>query len=394
MSSPAVPASDFDIRMMRRAIALAMRGRGHVEPNPIVGCVIVKEGRVIGEGFHEQFGGPHAEPNALASCTESPEGAAAYVTLEPCCHADKKTPPCTPRLIEAKLARVVVGSVDPNPDVNGKGLDQLRAAGITVTPGVLEESCKQLLAPFIGRVVYDRPYVTLKWAETADGKVAGPGGERLQISNARASRVVHELRAASDAILVGINTVINDDPLLLPRDVPTTRRIIRAVLDARLRIPMSSKLVRTARQSRVFVHFDRHLMDAEREKVRTLREVGVEPFISGSTHAGLRLDEVVNNLAAFDVTHVLVEPGPTLAGTFLDTGDLVDRIWLIRSPNRAADVASVAGVGVPANYLRTGEADLDGDRLIEFLNPASPLFFSAEPSADFVKLQEKHFPAA
>src|SRR5687768_2554687 len=242
---------ELDVKMMRRAIRLAMNGRGRVEPNPMVGCVIVRDGRVIGEGFHEQFGGPHAEPAALAACTESPEGATAYVTLEPCCHTNKKTPPCTPALIAAKIARVVVGSVDPNPDVNGQGLDQLRAAGITVTQGVLEESAKQLLAPFIGRVVYDRPYVTLKWAETADGKVAGPGGERLQISNERCARVVHKLRAASDAVLVGINTVINDDPMLTPRDVPTTRRIIRAVLDARLRIPMSCKLVRTARQSRV-----------------------------------------------------------------------------------------------------------------------------------------------
>jgi diaminohydroxyphosphoribosylaminopyrimidine deaminase/5-amino-6-(5-phosphoribosylamino)uracil reductase len=382
------PSSDLDATMMRRAIALAQRGRGRVEPNPMVGCVLVKDGRVIGEGLHEEFGGPHAEPNALASCSaESPEGATAYVTLEPCCHTNKKTPPCTPSLIEAKLARVVVGSVDPNPDVNGKGLDQLRAAGIAVTAGVLEDPCKQLLAPFIGRVVYDRPYVTLKWAETSDGKIAGPAGERLQISNERPSRAVHELRAACDAILVGINTVINDDPLLTPRDVPAaSRRIIRAVLDARLRIPMSSKLVRTARDTRVFVHFDRYLMDGAREKIRMLREAGVETFISNCTHAGLRLDEVLNNLAGFDVTNVLVEPGPTLTASFFETGDLVDRVWLIRSPRAATDVASVAGVGVPGNYVRTGEVDLDGDRLIEFLNPASPLFFSAEPSADFTRL--------
>jgi diaminohydroxyphosphoribosylaminopyrimidine deaminase / 5-amino-6-(5-phosphoribosylamino)uracil reductase len=182
--------SEFDVKMMRRAIALAMRGRGRVEPNPMVGCVIVRDGRVIGEGFHEQFGGPHAEVNALAACTESTEGATAYVTLEPCCHTNKKTPPCTPRVIEAKLGRVVVGSVDPNPDVNGRGLDQLRAAGIQVTQGVLDESAKQLLAPFIARVVYDRPYVTLKWAETADGKVAGAAGQRLNISNERSWRAM------------------------------------------------------------------------------------------------------------------------------------------------------------------------------------------------------------
>ena len=382
---------EFDEEMLRRAIRLAMNGRGHVEPNPMVGCVLVKDGRVIGEGFHAQFGGPHAEPTALAACTESPQGATAYVTLEPCCHTNKKTPPCTPALVEAKLARVVVGSVDPNPDVNGKGLEQLRAAGIAVTQGVLEESAKQLLAPFIGRVVYDRPYVTLKWAETSDGKVAGPRGERLQISNERSMRAVHALRAASDAVLVGINTVLNDDPMLTARDaagakLPEARRLIRAVLDARLRIPMSSRLVRTARQSRVFVHFDRFLVDAEREKVKALRDAGVESFIAGSTHAGLRLDEVLNNLAGFDVTHVLVEPGPTLARSFFDSGNLADRVWLIVSPTRAADVASIAGVGVPAHYVKTGEFDLDGDRLIEFLNPASPLFFNAELSADFVRL--------
>ena len=168
MSPAAGP--ELDVKMMARAIQLAQRGRGRVEPNPMVGCVIVnRDGRVIGEGFHEEFGGPHAEPAALASCTESPAGATAYVTLEPCCHTNKKTPPCVPALIEARLARVVAGSVDPNPDVNGQGLDQLRAAAIQVTQGVLEESAKQLLAPFIARVVYDRPYVTLKWAETADG---------------------------------------------------------------------------------------------------------------------------------------------------------------------------------------------------------------------------------
>src|SRR5256714_14414733 len=142
----------IDESLMRRAIRLAMRGRGSVEPNPMVGCVIVKDGRVIGEGWHEQFGGPHAEPNTLASCSESPEGATAYVTLEPCCHTNKKTPPCVPKLIEAKIARVVVGCLDPNSDVNGKGVERLRTAGIEVNGPMLEEECKQLIAPVLARV--------------------------------------------------------------------------------------------------------------------------------------------------------------------------------------------------------------------------------------------------
>src|SRR3982751_1227851 len=173
---------EIDEQFMRRAIRLAMNGRGRVEPNPMVGCVIVKNDRVIGEGYHQQFGGPHAEPNALASCTESPQGATAAVTLEPCCHTNKKTPPCTPRLIAAKIARVVIGCLDPNPDVNGNGLAMLRQAGIEVAGPVLESEAKQLIAPFLARVRHGRPYVTLKWAETADGKVAGPLGRRLRIT--------------------------------------------------------------------------------------------------------------------------------------------------------------------------------------------------------------------
>src|SRR5262245_48989455 len=156
----------LDQQMMRRAIRLAMNARGQAEPNPTVGVVIARGDRVIGEGATSGFGGPHAEPTALAACTEPPAGATAYTTLEPCCHTNKKTPPCVPALIEAKIARVVIGCVDPNPDVNGKGIEQLRAAGIAVESNVLEDPAKQLIAPFIARTVYDRPYVTLKWAET------------------------------------------------------------------------------------------------------------------------------------------------------------------------------------------------------------------------------------
>src|SRR3954454_539100 len=146
-----------DESYLRRAIRLAMNGRGSVEPNPMVGCVIVKDDRVIGEGFHAEFGGPHAEPVALANCSESPAGATAFVTLEPCCHTNKKTPPCVPKLIEAKVGRVVIGYMDPNPEVNGRGAAQLRDVGIEVTAPVLEDACRQLVAPFIARTVYRRP---------------------------------------------------------------------------------------------------------------------------------------------------------------------------------------------------------------------------------------------
>jgi diaminohydroxyphosphoribosylaminopyrimidine deaminase/5-amino-6-(5-phosphoribosylamino)uracil reductase len=178
---------DCDFQHLRRAIRLAMNGRGAVEPNPMVGCVIVKDGQVIGEAYHAHFGGPHAEPLALA-CAKSPEGATAYVTLEPCCHTNKKTPPCVPKLIEAKLARVVIGTLDPNPEVNGKGVAMLRAAGIQVDGPALEDEARQLNAAFIKGTLHQRPYVTVKWAQSADGKVAGPGGQRVWISNRAAFR--------------------------------------------------------------------------------------------------------------------------------------------------------------------------------------------------------------
>jgi diaminohydroxyphosphoribosylaminopyrimidine deaminase/5-amino-6-(5-phosphoribosylamino)uracil reductase len=377
-------STEFDDEMMRRAIRLAMNGRGKVEPNPMVGCVIVRDDRVIGEGIHERFGQPHAEPTALASLTESSAGATAYVTLEPCCHLNKKTPPCVPALIDAKIGRVVIGCVDPNPDVNGKGIEQLRAAGLQADCNVLEDAAKQLLAPFIARVVYDRPYVTLKWAESADGKVAGANGERIQISNATSLRVVHELRGRSDAILVGINTVLNDDPLLIARDVPDARAIIRIVLDSRLRLPMESRLVRTAQQYRVIVEFDRRLAEAERDKLRALQQAGVQPFHVERRFDGLNLEQVFAPLAHFGVTHVLVEPGPTLARGMLNDPAIVDRVWIIHSSKRIDEPTAPAGVGIPPEYVKTGEIDIDGDRLVEYLNPRSPAYFAPEPSADFV----------
>src|SRR5580658_5951884 len=201
---------EHDQTWMRRAIALAMRGRGAVEPNPMVGCVIVKEGKVLGEGFHEEYGGAHAEPNALAGCLVEAAGATAYVTLEPCCHLEKKTPPCVPLLIRARLKRVAVGCLDPNPMVAGQGMDQLREAGIFAQSEVLSAPCRQLNAAFFKRMEHRRPYVTLKWAQTADRKVAGAGGKRIQISNTESTKAIHGMRARSDAILIGIGTALAD----------------------------------------------------------------------------------------------------------------------------------------------------------------------------------------
>jgi diaminohydroxyphosphoribosylaminopyrimidine deaminase/5-amino-6-(5-phosphoribosylamino)uracil reductase len=384
--------SDIDQQFMRRAIRLAMNGRGRVEPNPMVGCVIVSaDGRVIGQGYHKVFGGPHAEPEALANCTESPRGATAYVTLEPCCHTNKKTPPCAPRVIEAGLARVVVGCLDPNPEVDGKGVALMRAAGIRVDGSVLEAEAKQLIAPFIGAPVrWDsknrRPYVTLKWAQTADGKVAGPGGRPIRITGARATQVVHGLRSRCDAIVVGVNTVLMDDPLLTVRGVSVHRPLLRVVLDRTLRTPVDSQLVRTADEVTTAIICGSQAERTIPRRDAPLSEAGV--LVTSSEDPCLRSMLGALHLVKLEghppITHVLVEPGPTLARSFFAEIDLVDRLWVFRSPKMVNDPTAPAAAEIPAYFVESGRVEFDGDVLTEYLNPRSPAFFANAPSADLV----------
>lgn len=368
----------FDHSAMRRAIELAMRGRGRVEPNPMVGCIITRDETILAEGWHHAFGEPHAEADALARCAASgisTSDATAYVTLEPCCHIHKKTPPCVPRLIEANIARVVVGTTDPNPEVAGRGLEQLRRAGIVVDHSYLEASCRQLIAPFIARMVHHRPYVTLKWARTADGQVAGPGGRRLQISNAASMRQVHGLRARSDAILIGIHTALNDDPLLTARHVPEARRLIRVVLDTHLRLNPHSQLAATAKIVPTWVYCSPESAHSERAEGLSQAGVVLKP-IEDLHHNLIR---VLHDLGEADVTHLLVEPGPTLAESFLRQ-NLADRAWVFHSPNISREPSPFLAPTMP--WPMTTEVNLDGDRLREHLNPQSHVYFHMEPSAD------------
>src|SRR6266850_6200593 len=364
----------LDETFMRRALDLAARGRGSVEPNPMVGCVIVRDGRVIGDGYHQKYGEPHAEREALAAARESPRGATVYVNLEPCCHTNKKTPPCVPALIEAGVAKVVVGCVDPNPQVSGKGIEALRAAGIDVNVGLLEAESKQLNAAYFARVVAARPYVTLKWAQSADGKVAGAGGHRMQISNELSMSVVHELRARSDAILVGIGTVLADDPLLSARG-RGLRPLLRAVLDSSLRIPLQSRLVKTIFASTVvYCTLDASTSD----KAHALEERGIHVIGIPVGRMGKPAPKfVLNDLAARGVTHLVVDAGPTLGQSLIDQG-LADRIWIIHSP---IVIGAPDAPSAPiAPYPEVASLDLRGDRLVEMLNPHSDVFFSSMPS--------------
>jgi diaminohydroxyphosphoribosylaminopyrimidine deaminase/5-amino-6-(5-phosphoribosylamino)uracil reductase len=379
-----------DEQYLRRAIRLAMNGRGRVEPNPMVGCVIVKNDRVIGEGYHQQFGGPHAEPNALANCAESPQGATAYVTLEPCCHTNKKTPPCAPRLIEAKVARVVVGCLDPNPDVNGNGISTLRAAGIQVDGPMLENEAKQLIAPFLARVRQKRPYVTLKWAQSRNGKVAGPMGQRVKITSDTSDRIVHQLRARCDAIAVGTNTVLSDDPLLTARtENATDRKLLRVVLSNTLKLPMDSQLIRTALEHPVVVYCSESSARDRAAVVADLRARQVEAVALPDHESHFSFADVLRDLHARNVTHLLVEPGPTLTRYFLSRGQ-ADRVWIFRSSKTIEDDKALAISAAPmVDYPATGEIPIaGGDVLTEYLNPSSSVFYAATPSADFVLTQE------
>lgn len=316
-----------DEAFMRRALRLARRGQGAVEPNPMVGCVIVKRRRVIGEGWHRRFGGPHAEIEALRRCVESPRGATVYVTLEPCCFTGK-TPPCTDALIAAGVGRVVAAMADPNPLVAGRGFRQLRTADIAVEDGVLRDDAVHLNAPFVMVMTKKRPWVILKWAQSLDGKIATRTGDSKWISDAAARAHAHATRGRVDGILVGVNTVLRDDPRLTCRDGPLRRVAARLVLDSTLRTPLRAALVRTARTTPTWIFHDRGLRS---RRMRPLADAGCRLVPVARTPGGLSLSGVLRALHAAGMSNVLVEGGGTLLGRFFDAG-LADEAHVYIAP--------------------------------------------------------------
>ncbi len=318
----------FDHRMMARAIALARRGEGRVEPNPMVGCVIVRNGRVIGEGYHRRFGGPHGEIEALQACRRSPRGATVYLSLEPCCHHGK-TPPCTDALIEARVAGVVVAMRDPNRVLRSGGIQRLRAAGIAVETGVLKREAAELLAPYLTRIRLARPFVIAKWAQSVNGKLATHTGHSQWISCDASRRRVHRLRARVDAILVGSGTILADDPLLTARGVSIRRQALRVVLDGRLRIPEKCQLAVTARAVPTLVMTT--AVRAQSRKAEHLRRKGVEVIACRAPNGRLAPNDWLRKLAQRDVTNLLVEGGPTILTALLDAR-LVDEAFIFTAP--------------------------------------------------------------
>ena len=315
-------ARPFDELTMRRAIELARRGQGRVEPNPAVGAIVVdSSGTVLGEGWHQEYGGPHAEVHALDQAGTAALGATLYVTLEPCCHIGK-TPPCSRAVIAAGIRRVVVAMRDPNPRVDGGGIDELRKAGLAVEVGVLEDEAKRLVAPFVNLITKHRPWFHAKWAMTLDGKIATRTGDSQWISNEASRSVVHQLRGRMDGILVGIGTALADNPALTAR--PHGPRIAtRIVVDSAARLPVESQLVQTVSDAPVLVFTT---AAASSDRCTRLRDAGVEVFmIEADTHGRPDLNAISLELGRRRLTNVLVEGGGQMLGAFFDNR-LIDEV--------------------------------------------------------------------
>lgn len=320
-----------DAAWMKAALALARRGLGQVWPNPAVGCVLVRDGQLVGRGWTQKGGRPHAETEALWRAGDAARGATAYVTLEPCSHHGK-TPPCADALVAAGIARVVVACRDPDERVNGQGISRLRAANIPVSEGVCAAEAEELNEGFIHRVRRGIPLVTLKTAATADGRIATASGQSQWITGDAARADVHRLRAEYDAVLVGSATVVADDPLLTCR-LPGLegRSPIRIVLDAQLRTPLTSKLVQTARDVPVWLFTAK---PADEPAAHALRAAGIEVHTVELDREGFGVNfrQSFAVLAERGITRVLVEAGGLLAGSLLVDG-LVDRLELYRAPS-------------------------------------------------------------
>jgi len=322
-------ATDHDVGHLERALELALRARGQTSPNPLVGALVVKAGRVIGEGFHARAGEPHAERVALAACSEDPAGATLYVSLEPCAH-EGRTPPCTDAIVAAAIARVVVGSDDPTPKALGRGLGILRDEGIEVEQlgGESAHAARLINQPFRKHARTGRPLVVLKTAMTLDGKVATRTGDSRWISGEESRARVHRWRSDLDAVAVGIHTATADDPLLTARFEGVDRQPARVVFDSEASLPLDSRLVATADEVPVVLVCSRA---AKRAAAEALRAAGVEVIVATGANEPARLLAALDALGERGIQSLLLEGGPHLAGSFFDAGE-VDEVRIFIAP--------------------------------------------------------------
>ena len=327
---------------MKLALGLARRGHGWTSPNPMVGAVLVKDNLIIGRGYHRRFGDNHAEVNALQNASADQAGATLYVTLEPCCHHGK-TPPCVDAIISSKIERVIIGTLDPNPEVNGKSVKILNENGIETRVGVLEEECRELNEAHFKYMTTGLPLVTLKFAQTLDGRIATASGDSRWISSEDFQKLAHRLRAVNDAVLVGINTVLADDPQLTVRLV-RGRNPTRVILDSRLRTPPKSKIVRTCDVAPVIIATTEQ---ADTQKASQLRGLGVEVLeVQTSVSGGIDLKHLLQALGKRNISSLLVEGGAKVITSFLHQ-KLADRVVVALAPK-------ILGKGIDA----VGELDI------------------------------------
>jgi diaminohydroxyphosphoribosylaminopyrimidine deaminase / 5-amino-6-(5-phosphoribosylamino)uracil reductase len=362
-------ATEHDARHLRRTLELAARARGHTSPNPLVGAVVAKGERTIGEGFHTAPGSAHAEREALAACAEDPAGATLYVSVEPCCHTGR-TPPCTDAIVEAGIARVVIGSDDPTPKAAGRGLGILRDEGVAVEvlDGEVGEAARLLNQPFRKHARTGGPLVVFKSAMTLDGKVATRTGDSRWISGEASRARVHRWRAESDAVAVGIGTALSDDPELTARIEAVPRQPRRVVFDSEARLPPDSKLARSAGEAPVVLVCSRA---ASRTAVQALEAAGLDVIVASGGNEAARVRSALGELGARDVQSLLLEGGPHLAGAFLEAAE-IDEVRVFVAPllaggREARTVVEGQGaeeIAVATRALATDVERIDDDVLI------------------------------
>ncbi|HEY82403.1 MAG TPA: bifunctional diaminohydroxyphosphoribosylaminopyrimidine deaminase/5-amino-6-(5-phosphoribosylamino)uracil reductase RibD [Dehalococcoidia bacterium] len=311
---------------MKLALRLARRGLGQTSPNPMVGAIIVKDGRIIGQGYHHHYGGAHAEVNAIASAQESVNGATLYVTLEPCCHYGK-TPPCVEAILQNKIARVVIGALDPNPRVNGRSVQILNQHGIETKVGVLEDACRELNQAHFKLMSTGLPLVSLKFAQTLDGRIATVSGDSRWISGEKFRRLAHKLRATHDAVMVGIDTVLRDNPELTVRLVKG-RNPTRVILDSSLRIPLDAEVLKLETAPTIIATTPR----ADGKKLSRLRQMGVEVLVAREDKSGeVDLRHLLELLGERNISSVLVEGGAGVITSLLRQ-NLADKVVVAVAP--------------------------------------------------------------
>ena len=356
-----------DEKFMRRALRLAQKGAGSVSPNPLVGALIVKDGRITGEGWHRRCGENHAEINAIQSATEAIEGATFYVTLEPCSHHGR-TPPCVDALVANRPARVVIGTTDPNPLVSGNGIEILRQAGIQTDVGILEKECVEINRFFFKYIRTGLPYVTLKFAQTLDGRIAASSGDSRWISSPKSLRFSHQLRAVHDAVLVGAGTVVKDNPKLTCRLVHG-RDPIRIVLDSDLSLSLDAEILSDGKKTLVAC-----IDSASKKKKRALEKNGVEVLtVKKDSKGRVSLGDLLRELGGKEISSVLVEGGAGVATAFLEA-HLVDRLLVIVAPKIVGTgINAVGNLGIKkigdALTFSFGKIRRMGDDLIVDIRP-------------------------